>query len=1271
MKLNLALRESVQKDLVKSINAKQANKTATQGGLNKSLGWIGILHSIPVNITRNLLGAKKGITPVDWTDTTTGFTDIFEANNPNLLYNRSFQNSKPYYDLVGSIALDPTTYFTGGATAFGKTAGRIAKMGLRVKTTAKGVPLLNKSGKVIYEVIKTADKTDSVFSKAVKAKQIFTKDLHPKLWDEMNKVKAFDKPLFSPGKSFKERLDQGYTNIFSFGPKETAFNDFTRKSTSKIIDTMSNMKTTFKSTGLYTDIASTKTFKRGNEIISDLLSTRKSRAKQFQEFDEVKKSNTAENYKEINDAYESNKALRNLGINEEEFMNSLIKVKTAQASQKGLSLKEYMKTLDGIDELGQTLKERNAFMNYFQFKGSDDVLTKTGALIGDAVDFSRDQVNFIKKQFGHIEPKFMDEYKPVFDLIDTKYIPENRLQRTKLKARGLDSGVGVKTQNHHVFGFARNLPKVKFAKSNKWLSTAYEGAKGTKQEWRGFGNVSKNEFRKKIHQVITDTTGQFTDSTKKIATLIKNEKLAYAGHTLNDLFKKYDKLDLKSTESLKKLLDTTDSDNLKDAYLSLKETVEHARKVKTKDSINGFKWGDDILNKPLADVFSDIEYNSIDDFYNLGLPYVELQAKVKYEKQIKNLNFMRSIFTEGLDTNISTIVKNGEAIEGFKSLKNMIGAKVPTNQVEELLTKARPDKLLDTKADYFWAIDNELWDILKNDGIFKLVETPTKSFGGKAFDIVHNTFKFLNSHWKQTTLFLFSAYHTRNHVDNVTKTLVEYGGNIAEFTKDYRNTIRILKDNTNLPYGEVLSRTSTASGKGGKVNILGSQAGIASRSIFKGLIPPKDPGKFKLYSGAEISSKEAVEMAYKDGVLGGIITEAGNTSDFLSPIERSLNILKKNPSQINKDKATLLERFIKSIDGLGGHYRDAMESGMQTSEMIEAVSRFQLYKKFLKEMPRSEAIAKVELIMIDYGQMNKFERDFISKVMPFYSFKKGITKYLGTKLKENPLFFQMFREVPEAYEEITQRDEDVNNRAMIPEWLNEGGIQIKVVDGEPIIVSLKGLTSYAEFLNFTKPVKTILESLSPFIKVPTESYRNYSTFFKGPLERYEGETKNALGFEVRKRGLTAGALSSIRAVGYLEQLTESILANEKVKNVIGEKSLFGRKGVKSLFGAGTVGTSKEMTIGEFLIKKQFGIPRTEVDTERVIYGQVKQLQKARRNLNSSISSMKWRYRGDQKSFLKAKDKKVEEFIKTLSKFKAKQLGIKNIDKHYRKTKGLF
>lgn len=77
--------------------------------------------------------------------------------------------------------------------------------------------------------------------------------------------------------------------------------------------------------------------------------------------------------------------------------------------------------------------------------------------------------------------------------------------------------------------------------------------------------------------------------------------------------------------------------------------------------------------------------------------------------------------------------------------------------------------------------------------------------------------------------------------------------------------------------------------------------------------------------------------------------------------------------------------------------------GRNVSEAVESKNRIQgAYAGMMKGMDAGEAMSNVNRIQVDYGDLTKFEKDWVQRFIPFYSFDKGMVKYLSGELAERP-----------------------------------------------------------------------------------------------------------------------------------------------------------------------------------------------------------------------------------------------------------------------------
>lgn len=201
----------------------------------------------------------------------------------------------------------------------------------------------------------------------------------------------------------------------------------------------------------------------------------------------------------------------------------------------------------------------------------------------------------------------------------------------------------------------------------------------------------------------------------------------------------------------------------------------------------------------------------------------------------------------------------------------------------------------------------------------------------------------------------------------------------------------------------------------------------------------------------------------------------------------------------------------------------------------ENFSRFAVfYNEWKNTGSFEQAGLHMKAVLYDYSDMSLFEKSIVRRVLPFYSWSRNnIPRMLETLITE-PVKHYRFAKWANSWESGAL-DGRLADSDEVPEWLSHGIIVAKDSKGNYVIKQPDGfIPVYDVFRFFDSPGQTILEGLTPILKVPIEQLSNKSLYRKGAdIEKYSGEpskswTLSSLGFS--KRATSEGPLGIFNVV---------------------------------------------------------------------------------------------------------------------------------------------
>jgi hypothetical protein len=200
-----------------------------------------------------------------------------------------------------------------------------------------------------------------------------------------------------------------------------------------------------------------------------------------------------------------------------------------------------------------------------------------------------------------------------------------------------------------------------------------------------------------------------------------------------------------------------------------------------------------------------------------------------------------------------------------------------------------------------------------------------------------------------------------------------------------------------------------------------------------------------------------------------------------------------------------------AIRSAAGNRNPLLELGDRAAETTDAANRYGTYLNQIRQgAAPSEAARIANLTQVDYRPeaFTNFERDVMKRIMPFYSYSRGILPLIADQLIDNPqrLMGQSIRTITRA----SQPTDDT----FTPEYLRQSA-SIPVPEGLPF-VSLDEGSNLTRFLtNIDLPYESVINLFTPgvgntlfdqagntFQKTALNLLGQTNPLIKGPLELF-------------------------------------------------------------------------------------------------------------------------------------------------------------------------
>lgn len=225
----------------------------------------------------------------------------------------------------------------------------------------------------------------------------------------------------------------------------------------------------------------------------------------------------------------------------------------------------------------------------------------------------------------------------------------------------------------------------------------------------------------------------------------------------------------------------------------------------------------------------------------------------------------------------------------------------------------------------------------------------------------------------------------------------------------------------------------------------------------------------------------------------------------------------------------------------GQIYKHTIRRGFRAGQMIEDWQRFSHFVGELRNGKSAwDAAMSVKKYFFDYSDLTQFEKMFLRRIMPFYSWSRfNIPLQVRASIEQPHKFAQLGRAI-----EWMQSDEGKNfDRNQLPKWVSEQfGVPTKINSktGNIEVLLLRSWIPAADLMAIahTRPTHALMRHgltlLHPIPKTLLEFAQNRSQFTEMPMEEFPGEPGMFLGKPLRKRNIQL--LKNFRILSEIDRL---------------------------------------------------------------------------------------------------------------------------------------
>ena len=187
----------------------------------------------------------------------------------------------------------------------------------------------------------------------------------------------------------------------------------------------------------------------------------------------------------------------------------------------------------------------------------------------------------------------------------------------------------------------------------------------------------------------------------------------------------------------------------------------------------------------------------------------------------------------------------------------------------------------------------------------------------------------------------------------------------------------------------------------------------------------------------------------------------------------------------------------------------AFKAGFTVGQNIEDYSRLLTFMGYLRETGDVQQAAKMtKEVLFDYTNLSEFERKFLRRIFPFYTYsRKNIELQVKTLFRHPARVAGTIRSVYTLGDVMGNDRLTEEEKKMLPDWMKDGHNAVMSRDNNHVTVLSSLGIPIDQALGNLDP-HTLLGMTTPLIKFPVEKMSGYSFFHGKPIS----EVTNAAAF---------------------------------------------------------------------------------------------------------------------------------------------------------------
>jgi hypothetical protein len=260
----------------------------------------------------------------------------------------------------------------------------------------------------------------------------------------------------------------------------------------------------------------------------------------------------------------------------------------------------------------------------------------------------------------------------------------------------------------------------------------------------------------------------------------------------------------------------------------------------------------------------------------------------------------------------------------------------------------------------------------------------------------------------------------------------------------------------------------------------------------------------KVTAGEKLTDKEqAIYDNVNDYLTSGLRDSSRYRNEF-EEFDRGFQLFEEKLGKREKENVSGAE---KVIGGAKKGFEAVTGASFKLGTKVDDVKRYGMYQwakanpgKYTEQFPGSSnpAALKVKEAMFDYQDLTNFERQFMKRLMPFYTFSRNNIPFQFKHLIMNPMAYSNTAKLINASYEAN----DIDPQDIPPHLRNS----MALGTGENQLA--KTYLPLTDIGNFGDPMSALSQAVSmttPVAKLPIELATNFDTFRQQEIQKFDGE----------------------------------------------------------------------------------------------------------------------------------------------------------------------